>query len=262
MVSMPTSRWSTTDSLSAWTTSMGCSMVTMWQRRVSLMWSTIAASVDVRPEPGEAADEDEPRRRLGELRRRTGEAERVDRRDAGDDAPQDDADDARAGGTRSPGSGRGPAPRGPRRPRRGSRAPPPSGRAAARPRARCPSASSTSRAVSHERAVDAHVRARTHLQVDVGGALLDRESEELVEIQHARGIDRGRRRPLTHGPPTARSRCAGCVRDATPAPSAGRRRRRRWLRGRRTWVTRRGGRARRARTGSVAATQSRIASRS
>ena len=48
---MPTSRWLMTDFLSACRNSIGSSIVTMWRRRVELMWSIIAASVVDLPEP-------------------------------------------------------------------------------------------------------------------------------------------------------------------------------------------------------------------
>ena len=50
-VSMPTSRWLMIDFLSSWRNSIGSSTVTMWRRRVELMWSIIAASVVDLPEP-------------------------------------------------------------------------------------------------------------------------------------------------------------------------------------------------------------------
>ena len=48
---MPTSRWLMIDFLSSWRNSSGSSTVTMWRRRVELMWSIIAASVVDLPEP-------------------------------------------------------------------------------------------------------------------------------------------------------------------------------------------------------------------
>jgi hypothetical protein len=51
LVSEPTSRWLTNDILSAWSTSIGSSTVTMWTALVALIWSIMAAMVVVRPEP-------------------------------------------------------------------------------------------------------------------------------------------------------------------------------------------------------------------
>ena len=48
---MPSSRWVTLASLSRWMTSIGSSMVRMCTARVSLIASTIAASVVVLPDP-------------------------------------------------------------------------------------------------------------------------------------------------------------------------------------------------------------------
>ncbi len=50
-MSKPTSRWLTAESSSWWRTSIGSSIVTMWHSRVWLMWSTMAASVVVFPQP-------------------------------------------------------------------------------------------------------------------------------------------------------------------------------------------------------------------
>ncbi len=50
-VSTPTSRWLTDAIRSMWMTSIGSSIVRMWQRRVALMWSIIAARVVVFPVP-------------------------------------------------------------------------------------------------------------------------------------------------------------------------------------------------------------------
>ena len=50
-VSIRTSRWLTMPSLSAWSTSMGSSMVTMWTALLALTWSIMAARVVVLPEP-------------------------------------------------------------------------------------------------------------------------------------------------------------------------------------------------------------------
>ena len=50
-VSTRTSRWLTMPSLSAWSTSMGSSMVTMCTARLALTWSIMDASVVVLPDP-------------------------------------------------------------------------------------------------------------------------------------------------------------------------------------------------------------------
>ncbi len=50
-VSRPISRWLMMDLRSLCSTSMGSSTVTTWRRIVLLMWSIIAASVVVLPEP-------------------------------------------------------------------------------------------------------------------------------------------------------------------------------------------------------------------
>jgi hypothetical protein len=50
-VSTRISRWLTMPSLSAWRTSMGSSIVTMWTARLALTWSIMAARVVVLPDP-------------------------------------------------------------------------------------------------------------------------------------------------------------------------------------------------------------------
>ena len=50
-VSNPTSRWSMAARSSLWRYSTGSSIVMMWHERRWLMWSTIAASVVVLPDP-------------------------------------------------------------------------------------------------------------------------------------------------------------------------------------------------------------------
>ena len=49
-VSAPISRWLTSDCLSAWSTSIGSSSVTMWAARWALTWSMIPATVVVLPD--------------------------------------------------------------------------------------------------------------------------------------------------------------------------------------------------------------------
>ena len=59
LVCAGTSRWLTSDSLFAWTYSIGSSTVMMWPRSVSLIRSTSAASVVVLPQPAGPGHEDE-----------------------------------------------------------------------------------------------------------------------------------------------------------------------------------------------------------
>jgi len=64
-----------------------------------------------------------------------------------------------------------------------------------------------------QRAVDPHVRARPHLQVDVGRALLHREPQQPIEIQHTPGIDTpapGLDRPPWRGPAFSAGGWVGC----------------------------------------------------
>ena len=176
-------------------------MVTTWQRRVSLMWSTIAARVDVRPEPARPQTRTNP-----------------DVASASCVAAPGRPSESIAG---TPGTTRRRTT--PTTPRSAERAHPEATEglhrvdrvdlAAVRELPHRAAEQQLGRALGvrglehvegglDERAVDAHVRARTHLQVDVGGALLDRESEELVEIQHAL-VSTPEARPLTHSPPAA-----------------------------------------------------------
>ncbi len=80
-VSRPTSRWLTIDWWSSWRISIGSSIVTMCERRVRLMWSSIAASVVVLPEPVAPVTSTSPRCSLGELLDRRRQPERGEVRD-------------------------------------------------------------------------------------------------------------------------------------------------------------------------------------
>ena len=158
------------------------------------MWSTIAASVDVRPDPASPHTRTNPDVASARRVAAAGQPERVDRRDAGHDAPQHEADDAALA----------------------ERADPEPAEALHRvhgvdlvlvAQRTVGATERAARAASlgvgrldhverrlDERAVDPQVGPGADLQVDVGRALLDGEPQQPIEIQHAAGIDR-RMRP-------------------------------------------------------------------
>ena len=76
---MPTSRWLMIDCLSSCRNSIGSSTVTMWRRRVELMWSIIAASVVDLPEPVVPVSSTIPRSSSASSRMTGGSDELLDR---------------------------------------------------------------------------------------------------------------------------------------------------------------------------------------
>ena len=93
-MSRPISRWLMIDFLSLCRTSIGSSMVTMWRRIVRLMWSIIAASVVVLPEPVVPVTSTRPRGSSGEPLDDLGQMQLLERRDLGRHLAHGDADAA------------------------------------------------------------------------------------------------------------------------------------------------------------------------
>ncbi len=88
LVSLPTSRWLTTQRLCVCRNSIGSSMVTMWSDRVSLISSMIAASVVDLPEPVGPVTRTNPRGLWQKVCRILGKPQLVDGLDVDRDEPE------------------------------------------------------------------------------------------------------------------------------------------------------------------------------